>query len=301
MPNLVVFGSVAFDSIKTPFGSVEKVLGGSGTYSCVAASFFSKPGVVSAVGSDFPTEEMDFLKGKGIDLTGLKLSPGKTFHWQGEYGLDINVAKTIKTELNVLANYKPELPEEYKNAEFLLLANNDPETQLQLVKQMQKRPKLIIADTMNYYIERKKDKVLEVVKEADICLMNDSEARQLFNTANLVKAAKEILKLNSDLAIIKKGEHGALLCTNQGSFVAPAYPLESVIDPTGCGDCFAGTMIGFLAKEGKVNEELMRKALIYGSTVASFNAEGLGLERLRTLKMSEIEKRFNEFKEIVRF
>ncbi len=301
MPNFVVYGSVAFDSIKTPFGSVKRVLGGSGTYSCVAASFFSKPGVVSAVGSDFPIEEMDFLKGKGIDLTGLKLSPGKTFHWQGEYGLDINVAKTIKTEMNILADYKPELPEEYKNADFLLLANNDPETQLQLVKQMEKRPKLIIADTMNYYIERKKDKVLEVVKEADICLMNDSEARQLFNTANLVKAAKEILKLNNDLAIIKKGEHGALLCTKQGSFVAPAYPLENVVDPTGCGDCFAGALMGFLAKEGEVNEELMRKALIYGSTVASFNAEGLGLERLRTLKMTEIEKRFNEFKEIVRF
>jgi len=285
MVDLVVYGSVAFDSIKTPFGSTEKTLGGSGTYASIAASFFSKPGVVSAVGSDFPGKEMDFFKEKGVDLKGLDLKQGKTFHWKGEYGFDINVAKTLDVQFNVLKDFKPELPEEYKEAKFLLLGNNDPEMQLEILKQMKTRPKLVIADTMNYYIENKKDKVLEVVKEADICLMNDGEARQLFGTPNLMKASKEILKLNSDLAIIKKGEHGAILSTASGSFVAPAYPLENVVDPTGCGDCFAGAMMGFLAKEGNVNEALMRKAIIFGSTVASFNAEGLGTERLRTLEM----------------
>ena len=301
MPNLVVFGSIAFDSIKTPFGSVEKTLGGSGTYASIAASFFSKPGIVSPVGSDFPTEEMDFLKSKGIDLLGLKPMPGKTFSWKGEYGLDINIAKTVKVELNVLKDFKPELPEEYKKAEFLLLGNNSPETQLQVLKQMDKRPKLVIADTMNYYIEKNRENVLEVVKEADICLMNDAEARQLFNTPSIVQAAKEILKLDSDLAIIKKGEHGALLSTAKGCFVAPAYPLKNVVDPTGCGDCFAGGLMGFLAREGKVSEDLMRKAIIYGSTVASLNAEGLGLEKLKQVKLEDINKRFEEFKEIVRF
>jgi len=301
MVDLVVFGSVAFDSIKTPFGQAERVLGGSGTYASLAASFFCKPGIVSVVGSDFPTEEMDFLKGKGIDLKGLEIRQGKTFHWRGEYGLDINAAKTLETNFNVLADFKPKLPKAYKNAGFLLLGNNDPVVQLDLVKQMVQRPKLVIADTMNLYIEKQREKVLEVVKEADICLMNDAEARQLFNTPNLVKASKEILKLDSDLAIIKKGEHGALLSTAKGSFVAPAYPLENVVDPTGCGDCFAGAMIGFIAKAGKVNEEIVRKAIIYGSVVASFNAEGMGLERLKKLKMPEIEKRFKEMQELVRF
>ncbi len=301
MVDIVVFGSVAFDSIKTPFGKTDKTLGGSGTYASIAASFFSKAGVVSAVGSDFGTENMDILKKKGVDLTGLALMPGKTFHWKAEYGHDINSAKTLDVQFNVLKNFKPELPEEYKNAEFLLLGNNDPEAQLNVLNQMEKRPKLVIADTMNYYIEHKKDKVLEVVKEADICLMNDGEARMLFNTPSLLKAAKKIIKLDSNLAIIKKGEHGALLNTEKGSFVAPAYPLEEVIDPTGCGDCFAGAMIGFLAKQGTVNEELMRKAIIYGSVVASFNAEGMGTEKLCSISMQEIEERFNEFKEIVRF
>jgi ribokinase len=301
MAGLVVFGSVAFDSIKTPFGSVEKTLGGSGAYASIAASFFAKPGIVSAVGSDFPTEEMDFLKKKGIDLEGLELLQGKTFYWKGEYGHDINSAKTIDVQFNVLKGFRPKLPEEYRKADFLLLGNNDPEDQLAVLGQMEKRPTLVIADTMNYYIEHKRDKVLEVVKKSDICLMNDGEARMLFNTPSLVKAAKEILKLDSKLAIIKKGEHGALLATEKGSFVAPAYPLEEVMDPTGCGDCFAGALMGFLASQGKVSEELMRKAIIYGSTVASFNAEGMGMERLRTLTRKEIDKRFEEFRELARF
>lgn len=301
MPKLVVFGSVAFDSIKTPFGSVERTLGGSAAYASVAASFFTKPGIVSIVGSDFPEEEMDFLKQKGVDLQGLSIQQGKTFFWKGEYGFDINDAKTVEVNMNVLENFKPRLPEDYRKADFLLLGANDPETQLDLIQQMEKKPKLVIADTRDYYIERKNDKVLEVVKKTDVCLMNDSEARLLFNTPNLMQAAREILKLDSDLAIIKKGEHGALLCTEKGAFVAPAYPLAEVADPTGCGDCFAGALMGYLAKEGRVDEELMRKALMYGSAVASFNAEGMGMEMLRGLTLKDINKRFEEFKEIVRF
>lgn len=301
MVDTVVYGSVAFDSIKTPFGETNKTLGGSGTYASIAASFFSKPGIVSAVGEDFPKEDEEFLKNKGVDLTGLEKKPGKTFHWKGEYGYDINNAKTLDVQFNVLKDFKPELPEEYKKAEYLLLGNNDPGAQLDILNQMDKRPKLVIADTMNHYIENQREKVLEVVKEADICLMNDSEARMLFGTPNLVKAAKEVLKLNSDLAIIKKGEHGAILCTEEKCFVAPAYPLENVIDPTGCGDCFAGAMMGFLAKQGNADEEMMRKAIIYGSTVASFNAEGMGTEKLRDLTIEDINKRFEEFKEIMRF
>jgi len=300
MPNLVIVGTVAFDSVKTPFGSAERTLGGSAVYAGVAASFFSKPGIVSIVGTDFPEESMAFLKSRGIDTAGIKREVGETFFWKGEYGLDINVAKTLETDLNVLEKFRPELPKEYRSAEFVFLGNIDPELQLKVLGQV-KKPKLVIADTMNYWIESKPDKVLEIVKKADICLMNDAEARQLFKTSNLVAASKEILKLDSDLAIIKKGEHGALLSTSRGSFVAPAYPLENVVDPTGCGDSFAGAMIGFLAREGGLDEDLMRKALIYGSTVASFNAEGMGLERLKSLTMEEINQRFEEFREIVRF
>ncbi len=300
MVKCVVVGTVAFDSIKTPFGSVEKTLGGSATYASIAASLFSKPGIVSVVGKDFPEEGMKLLQGKGIDTKGIEKAEGKTFSWKGKYGLDINVAKTLQTDLNVLLKFQPKLQGEYKKAEFLLLGNIDPELQLKALEQM-KKTKLAIADTMNYWIENKREKVLEVVEKADICLMNDAEARQLFKTPNLVEAAKEILKRNSDLAIIKKGEHGSLLCTELGCFVAPAYPLENVVDPTGCGDSFAGALIGFLAREGKVNEDLMRKAIIYGSVVASFNAEGMALERLKELGTDDINKRFNEFKEIVRF
>ena len=301
MVDVVIYGSVAFDSIKTPFGQTDKALGGSGTYASLAASFFTKPGVVSAVGEDFPKEDEALLKNKGIDLAGLEKRKGKTFHWKGEYGYDINDAKTLDVQFNVLQGFKPRLPKEYTKANYLLLGNNDPEMQLEVLAQMEKRPKMVIADTMNYYIENNRQKVLEVVKEADICLMNDSEARMLFKTPNLVKAAKEILKLDSELAIIKKGEHGAILSTTKKCFVAPAYPLENIVDPTGCGDCFAGAMLGFLTKEGKKDEETMRKAIMHGSTVASFNAEGMGTERLKTLTMEEISKRYEEFKEITRF
>jgi ribokinase len=301
MPEVVIVGTVAFDSIRTPFGSAENALGGSASYAGVAASFFAKPGIVSVVGADFPEKDMLFFKKKGIDTAGIEKRQGKTFRWKGEYGLDINTAKTLETDLNVLAEFDPVLPEAYRSAKFLFLGNIDPEIQLKVLGQMKSRPRLVVADTMNYWIETKREKVLEIVKKADVCLMNDAEARELFKTPNLIQAAKKILELDSELAIIKKGEHGALLCTKEKCFVAPAYPLENVIDPTGCGDSFAGALIGVLAKSRDLGERAFRKAIVYGSTVASFNAEGMGLQRMQSLRKSEIEKRFGEFREIMRF
>ena len=301
MPEVVIVGTVAFDSIRTPFGSAENALGGSASYAGVAASFFAKPGIVSVVGADFPEKDMLFFKKKGIDTAGIEKRQGKTFRWKGEYGLDINTAKTLETDLNVLAEFDPVLPEAYRGAKFLFLGNIDPEIQLNVLGQMKSRPRLVVADTMNYWIETKREKVLEIVKKADVCLMNDAEARELFKTPNLIQAAKKILELDSELAIIKKGEHGALLCTKEKCFVAPAYPLENVIDPTGCGDSFAGALIGVLAKSRDLGERAFRKAIVYGSTVASFNAEGMGLQRMQSLRKSEIEKRFGEFREIMRF
>jgi len=301
LPDVVIVGSVALDSVQTPFGKVERVLGGSASFSSVACSFFAKPGIVAVVGKDFPSENIDFFKSKGIDTKGLEVAEGKTFFWEGKYDFDLNTAHTIKTELNVFENFKPELPVSYKDAEFLFLGNIDPELQLQVLGQMNKRPKLVVADTMNYWIENKRDKVLEVVKKVDIALMNDGEARQLFETANLIDAAKKILELDSKIAIIKKGEHGCILFYEGNYFVAPGYPLEKVIDPTGAGDSFAGAMIGYLAKTSSLNEKNLRKALIYASSVASFNAEGFSLERLKTLSLEDINKRFNEFKKIMEF
>ncbi|MCX6799223.1 MAG: PfkB family carbohydrate kinase [Candidatus Diapherotrites archaeon] len=301
MPKMVVVGTIAFDSIKTPFGETDSTLGGSASYAAVAASFFTKPGIVSVVGSDFPEKHLRFFESRGIDTAGIEKAAGETFRWSGEYGMDINIARTLETKLNVLSSFSPKLPEEYRKADFLLLGNIDPELQLKVLGQMRKKPLLVIADTMNYWIENKRKKVLEVVKKADICLMNDSEARQLFGTPNLVQAAKKILELDSRLAIIKKGEHGALLCTAKGCFTAPAYPLENVVDPTGCGDSFAGAMMGVLAQSGDLSEDSFRRAVMYGNTVASFNAEGMGLQRMLALSKADIERRFREFREIVRF
>lgn len=298
---VVVVGTVALDSIKTPFGSAERVLGGSATYSSFASSFFSKTGVVGVVGNDFPKKHFEVLKKRGVDLEGLELVDGKTFFWEGFYGFDLNVANTVKTELNVFADFNPVLPDEYRKADFLFLGNISPKLQLSVLAQMDKRPKLVVSDTMNYYIERERKGVLEVVKEVDIALMNDGEARELFKTPNLVVAAKKVLELDSKYAIIKKGEHGSVLFTKNSHFAAPGYPLENVVDPTGCGDSFAGAMIGFLAKKGKVNEKELRKAMVFGSAVASLNAEGFSLDNLKKTSMKQIQARAKEFREIMRF
>jgi len=299
MADPIIIGTVALDSIETPFGKVENALGGSASYASFSASFFSKPGILSIIGRDFPEDHMNFFKEKGIDTKGIIVGD-KTFRWQGYYEFDMNEAKTLKTELNVLETYKVEIPEEYRNAKYVFLGNIDPERQIQVIDSL-KNPELIVMDTMNLWIDIKKDQVIEAIKKIDVLILNDGEARQLFETTNLVKAAKDALKLVSKAVIIKKGEHGALLFTTDRHFSAPGYPLENVKDPTGCGDTFGGGFTGYLEKTKDISEKNMRKAIIYGSALASFNAEGFGMDRLKEVTKKDIEERFEEFKKLREF
>ncbi len=299
MTDLAIVGSVALDTVKTPFGERKEVLGGAATYASYAASFFAKPGIVAVVGEDFPQEHLDLLEKKGVDLSGVR-KEGRTLRWSGSYEYDMNEARTIKTELNSFESFRPELPESYKNAKYVFLANINPEIQMRALEQVRK-PELVMLDTMNLWIKTKKKQLLDVVGKADMLLLNDSEARQLFETPNLVKAASEALKLGPKQVIIKKGEHGALLFTDSTHFSAPGYPLEIIRDPTGCGDSFAGAIIGYLAKTRDASEKSIRKAIVYGSVVASFNAEDFSLERMKRLTKEEIEKRYGEFERIREF
>ncbi|HJN57251.1 MAG: PfkB family carbohydrate kinase [Candidatus Woesearchaeota archaeon] len=296
MPEPIIIGTVALDFIETPFGKVENALGGSACYASIAASFFSKPGIMSIIGKDFPNEHIEFLKSRQINIDGITTGE-KTFKWQGFYEFDMNEAKTLKTELNSLESYSVAVPESYKDAKYVFLANIDPEQQLKVINTLN-NPELIVMDTMNFWIDIKKEQLLETIKKAHILILNDGEARQLFGTPNLVKAARMALKLVSKAVIIKKGEHGALLFTDSKHFNAPGYPLENIKDPTGCGDCFGGAFTGFLTKTNDVSEENMRKAVIYGSVVASLNAEGFSIENLKKINIKDIEKRYNEFKEL---
>lgn len=301
MPNLVIVGSVALDSVKTPFGEVKDALGGAAVYSSYASSFFAQPGIVGVVGSDFPEQHLQLLQQKGIDVSGIEVSKkGKTFRWEGYYEYDMNDAKTVRTELGVFASFQPKLPESFRSTDYVFLANIDPELQLKVLQQV-KKPKLTLLDTMNYWISNKKRQLLEVVSKVDVLLLNDGEARQLFETPNLVKAAAAALELGPKFVIIKKGEHGALLFSDGNHFSAPSYPLEAIKDPTGCGDSFAGALIGYLAGRDSASEKDIRKAIIYGSVVASFNAEDFSLERMKRLTVGEIEKRYSEFEKIREF
>ena len=299
MVDTVIIGTVALDSLETPFGKVKDVLGGSATYASIAASFFSKPGILSIIGKDFPKEHITFFNKKGIDTKGIIVGD-KTFRWQGFYEFDMNEAKTIRTELNSLESYKVAVPENYKDAKYVFLANIDPELQLDAINAIRK-PELIVMDTMNFWIEHKREQLLKTIDKADILVLNDAEARQLFNTPNLVKAANKALKLHTKAVIIKKGEHGALLFTDDKHFSAPSYPLENIKDPTGCGDSFGGALTGYLAKTQDTSEKNIRKAIVYGSVIASFNAEDFSIERLKKIIHDDIEKRFKEFKAIREF
>ena len=299
MNDVLITGTVALDTIETPFGKVEKTLGGSATYASFAASFFSNPALISVVGNDFPQDYIELIKKRNIDIDGLKIT-GKTFHWDGLYEYDMNEAKTRKTELNSLEHFKVEVPEKYKNIKYIFLANIDPEQQLETLRQINK-PDFVVLDTMNFWINHKRKSLMDAVKKVDVLLLNDGEARQLFDTANLVKAANEALRLGVKAVIIKKGEHGALLFTKNKHFNAPGYPLENIKDPTGCGDSFGGAFIGYLAKTKDLSEKNLRKAIVYGSVVASHNAEDFGLNKLRHLTMNDIEKRYMEFHDIREF
>lgn len=299
MRDVLIVGTVALDTIETPFGRVEKALGGSATYASFAASLFSKPALISVVGKDFPGSYLDLMKKKGICLDGLKVT-GKTFHWDGFYEYDMNEATTRKTELNSLEHFKADVPENYKDIKHVFLANIDPEQQIETLRQMS-GPEMVVLDTMNFWINNKKKRLMEAIKKADVLLLNDGEARQLFNTASLVNAANDALKLGPGAVIIKKGEHGALLFTKNKHFNAPGYPLENIKDPTGCGDSFGGAFIGYLANTNDLSERNLRKAIVYGSVVASHNAEDFGLNRLKHLTMNDIEKRYQEFRDMREF
>lgn len=299
--SILVVGSVALDTIKTPLGRCRDVLGGSATYFSVSASFFEPHvNLVAVVGSDFPSKYVNFLKRKGIGLRGLAVENGRTFRWEGEYGWDFSDPRTIATHLNVFSDFDPAIPQEYKNSEYVFLANIDPGIQEGVLRQI-RRPKLIVCDTMNYWIENKKKQLVKLLKKVDIFLLNESEARELTGEASLIKAAKEVLRFGPKKVIIKKGEHGALLFSGKSIFTAPAYLLESVFDPTGAGDTFAGGVVGYLASCKKLNQSSLRKAVIYGTVMATFAVEDFSLGRLGSISKGDIAGRFKKFRALTHF
>ncbi len=301
--SLVNVGTVAFDAIETPFGKTDKIIGGACTYISLAASYFTKQAkIVSVVGEDFPQETLDMFKDKDIITEGLQVKQGeKTFFWSGKYHNDMNSRDTIDTQLNVLENFDPVIPASYQDCEYLMLGNLTPSLQLKVIKSMEVRPKLIVLDTMNFWMEIAMPDLKEVIKEIDVLTINDEEARLLSGEYSLRKAARKILEMGPTTLIIKKGEHGALLFSGEKVFYAPALPLEEVFDPTGAGDTFAGGFIGHLASTGDLSWENMKNAIIMGSAMASFTVEKFGIERLRDLSMDEIADRINEFAELTNF
>lgn len=297
---IVVVGTVAFDTVETPFGKGENVLGGSATYFSTSASFFSDVSLVAVVGEDFPEEHVNFLKSREIDLQGLQRIPGKTFHWSGKYGYDLNEAQTLDTQLNVLLDFKPQLPAAYRNTDVLFLANIDPELQLQVLDQVDK-PRLTACDSMNFWISSKPEALQEVMRRVDIVVINEGEARMLTGEANLVKAARQMINQGCKRLVVKRGEYGVLMFTADTVFAAPAWPLEEVFDPTGAGDTFAGGFMGYLANTGDLSEEGIRQALVFGSVMASFNVEDFSLNRMKRLTYPEIEARYRSFKGLTSF
>ena len=298
--SILVVGSVAFDSVETPFGKAEEVLGGSATYFSTSASYFTDVKLVAVVGEDFPDEHIDKLKGHGVDVGGLKKVPGKTFRWKGRYDYDLNQAHTLDTQLNVFSAFNPEVPAAYRDSPFVFLANIDPELQMKVLEQV-KTPKLIACDTMNFWIGGKPDALKSLLKKVDLFVINEGEARELAGEASLVKAARVIMGFGPRILIVKRGEYGALMFSDNSVFSAPAYPLENIFDPTGAGDSFAGGLMGYLANTGDLSEENIRKAIIFGSVMASFNVEAFSLERLSSLRLEEIRARYSEFKRLTHF
>lgn len=298
--SILVVGSVAFDSVETPFGKGDDVLGGSATYFSTAASFFDEVRLVAVVGEDFPSEHLEFLRSRNIDLSGLQVVSGKTFRWKGSYGYDLNEAQTLETHLNVFESFAPQLSPAHREANFVFLANIDPELQLQVLQQVDK-PQLVACDTMNFWIEGKREALLETLKRVDIFLINEGEARQLSGEPNLMKAAAKILAMGPETLVIKRGEYGVLMFREHSVFAAPAYPLESVFDPTGAGDTFAGGFMGYLASTKNLTESGLRQAIVFGSVMASFNVEDFSLNRMRSLRYSDIEDRYRKVKLLTDF
>lgn len=303
MSKLVIVGTVAFDAIETPFGKTDKILGGAATFIGLAASQFNvDAAAVSVVGGDFPQEYLDILTNNNIDISGVEIiKEGKTFFWSGRYHNDMNSRDTLVTELNTLADFNPKVPENYKDSEVVMLGNLHPLVQQSVLDQMIARPKLVILDTMNFWMDNALDDLLSVIKNVDVITINDEEARQLTGEYSLVVAARKIYSMGPKYVVIKKGEHGALLFHKDNVFYAPALPLEEVFDPTGAGDTFAGGFAGFIAKTGDTSFENMKKAVIYGSTLASFCVEKFGTERMQSLTDAEVQKRLQQFKQLTQF
>jgi sugar/nucleoside kinase (ribokinase family) len=299
--SILVVGSVAFDAIQTPFGKVDRCLGGSATYFSVAASFFSEIDLVAVVGDDFTDDDLAIFRGRNVNLDGLQRVAGaKTFFWSGEYGFDLNVAKTRDTQLNVFADFKPELAEKHRNPDVLFLANIQPELQMQVLQQC-KRPRIVALDTMNLWIATAKESLTRIIAEVDLVIINEAEVRQYTGEANLIKGARQILELGPKTLVVKRGEYGSMMITKDAVFAAPAYPLESVFDPTGAGDTFAGGFLGYLASRSEVNDRELRRAIIFGSVLASFTVEKFSLDRLREITLAEVHERYQEFRELAHF
>ena len=301
--SLLVVGTVAFDALETPFGKTDKILGGAATYIGLSASYFLKnSNLVSVVGNDFPQEHINLLNDKGVNTDGLQIDKnGKTFFWKGKYHNDMNTRDTLETQLNVLETFNPVVPESYKDCEYLMLGNLLPAVQQQVLDQLPKRPKLVVLDTMNFWMDNCWDDLIEALKGVDVLTINDEEARQLSGEYSLVKAAKKILTMGPKFLIIKKGEHGALLFNDKEVFFAPALPLEEVFDPTGAGDTFAGGFLGYIASTNDISFENMKRAVIYGSAMASFCVEKFGTERLQNLTDEEVKSRIRQFVDLVQF
>ena len=303
MNKLLIVGTVAFDAIETPFGKTDKILGGAATYIGLSASFFNlQSAIVSVVGDDFPQEHLDLLTSKNIDISGIEVvKGGKTFFWSGLYHNDLNSRDTLVTELNVLADFQPKVPQNFKDSDIVMLGNLHPLVQSSVLDQLEKKPKLVVLDTMNFWMDCALPELLEVIKRVDVITINDEEARQLSGEYSLVKAAAKIQELGPKYVVIKKGEHGALLFHNREVFFAPALPLEEVFDPTGAGDTFAGGFSGFIAQSENISFGNMKNAIIYGSNLASFCVEKFGTERMETLSKAEVAIRLQQFKSLTQF
>ncbi len=303
MGKLLIVGTVAFDAIETPFGKTDKILGGAATFIGLAASQFTlESAIISIVGGDFPQAYLDLLKNKGIDISGIEIvKNGKTFFWKGKYHNDLNSRDTLITDLNVLANFNPKVPSNFKNADVLMLGNLHPKVQLSVIEQMEVKPKLIVLDTMNFWMDNTLPELKEVIRLTDVLTINDEEARQLTKEYSLVKAAQKIHTMGPKYVVIKKGEHGALLFHKDEVFFAPALPLEEVFDPTGAGDTFAGGFVGYLAETENISFNNLRNAVIHGSNLASFCVEKFGTERMEELSKAEVENRLDQFKQLTQF
>jgi sugar/nucleoside kinase (ribokinase family) len=299
--SLLVVGSVAFDALESPYGKVDWTLGGAATYFAVAASFFAPVSLVAIVGEDFTAKDEAIFRGRHIDTEGLERVPGRSFFWAGKYSENLNERVTLATDLNVFAGFKPKLPEKYRASKYVFLANIAPDLQRDVLHQVKGRPKLAALDTMNYWIERTNSELRETLKHVDILMINDSETRQLSSEHNLMRAAKHIFKMGPSTLVVKRGEYGAMMVDKRGVFCVPAFPLEEPHDPTGAGDSFAGGFMGYLAGAKNLSDATLRKAMVYGSVLGSFTVEKFGLDRLRTLKGSEIHARARHFAKLTQF